>query len=327
IASPFGPGATSPGLHVWQVEQLQPVEVPKATLGIFFSGHSYLVLHSGLEEQAHLHLGGDEGVGMLSSLLGERPITHCNKSNLLLDCFPCRQCSLGLYMGPAWLWSHAQTLPHKGKRKIWASQRDLSWASFNTGDCFLLDLGQRPLMVWCGAWSNVLEHSRMQELAAASRDSERGGKAHLEIVADGEEPPEMVQVCPHWEGSPEEEVVADQSSTGAAVPYNARTRWHTTNGTRAGHAKVSPWGAQEVHEAGCKDNEWECQVPLRVAEEVIARMVPLPQTQVGAGGEGCPRADMGAITPSQFLSLSPKVEIRPQGCETPIFKQFFTSWK
>lgn len=30
----------------------------------------------------------------------------------------------------------------KGKRKIRASQRDPSWASFNTGDCFLLDLGQ-----------------------------------------------------------------------------------------------------------------------------------------------------------------------------------------
>uniref|UniRef100_A0A8C3V643 Capping actin protein, gelsolin like n=1 Tax=Catharus ustulatus TaxID=91951 RepID=A0A8C3V643_CATUS len=315
IASPFGPGATSPGLHVWQVEQLQPVEVPKATLGIFFSGHSYLVLHSGLEEQAHLHLGGDEGVGMLSSLLGERPITHCNKSNLLLDCFPCRQCSLGLYMGPAWLWSHAQTLPHKGKRKIWASQRDLSWASFNTGDCFLLDLGQRPLMVWCGAWSNVLEHSRMQELAAASRDSERGGKAHLEIVADGEEPPEMVQVCPHWEGSPEEEVVADQSSTGAAVPYNARTRGMDL--TQVATSLFCSDDCFMLHNAAsrmerywpewltspsarCKDNEWECQVPLRVAEEVIARMVPLPQTQV---------------------------EIRPQGCETPIFKQFFTSWK
>lgn len=38
----------------------------------------------------------------------------------------------------------------------------------------------------------------MQELAAAIWHSEWGGKAHLEVVADGEEPPEMVQVCPHW---------------------------------------------------------------------------------------------------------------------------------
>lgn len=41
------------------------MEVPKATLGIFFSGDSYLVLHNGLDEQAHLHLWvGEHGAGM-----------------------------------------------------------------------------------------------------------------------------------------------------------------------------------------------------------------------------------------------------------------------
>lgn len=93
-----------------------------------------------------------------------------------------------------------------------------SWTSFNPSGCSIPSLGEvgglratmgqfhhhcppvcpQTLFVWCGARSNVLERSRAQELAAAIRDSERGGKARLEIVADGEEPPEMVQVCPHW---------------------------------------------------------------------------------------------------------------------------------
>jgi len=30
----------------------------------------------------------------------------------------------------------------KGRRNIRATERDLSWASFNTGDCFILDLGE-----------------------------------------------------------------------------------------------------------------------------------------------------------------------------------------
>lgn len=30
----------------------------------------------------------------------------------------------------------------KGKKNIRASERGLGWASFNTGDCFILDLGQ-----------------------------------------------------------------------------------------------------------------------------------------------------------------------------------------
>lgn len=30
----------------------------------------------------------------------------------------------------------------KGKKNIRATERALSWDSFNTGDCFILDLGQ-----------------------------------------------------------------------------------------------------------------------------------------------------------------------------------------
>lgn len=110
----------------------------------------------------------------------------------------------------------------------------------------------------------MLERSRAQELAAAIRDGERGGKARLEIVADGEEPPEMLQVrqgpnvppgrrggperpwgwlcdIPHLftrqvlgpkptlqEGSPEEDIVADQRNAGAAVLYKARPLRDTT---------------------------------------------------------------------------------------------------
>lgn len=206
----------------------------------------------------------------------------------------------------------------KGKRKIRASQRDPSWASFNTGDCFLLDLGQ-TLFIWYGARSNVLERSRAQELAAAIRDSERGGKARLEIVADGEEPPEMVQVLgpkpPLQEGSPEEDVVADQRNTEAAVLYKVSDATGRMDLTQV--ATSSPFSQSLLCPDDCfvldngaggmvfvwkgrKANEQERQAALRVAEEVIARMGHPPQTQV---------------------------EILPQGRETPFFKQFFTSWK
>lgn len=46
----------------------------------------------------------------------------------------------------------------KGRKKIRATERDLSWASFNTGDCFVLDLGEvggpgpagpQTLPAWC----------------------------------------------------------------------------------------------------------------------------------------------------------------------------------
>lgn len=83
----------------------------------------------------------------------------------------------------------------------------------------------QAIFTWCGAQSNVLERSRAQELAAAIRDSERGGKARLETVMDGEEPPEMLQVLGPkptlMESSPEEDAAADRKA-GMAVLYKAR---------------------------------------------------------------------------------------------------------
>lgn len=109
----------------------------------------------------------------------------------------------------------------KGRRNIRATERDLSWASFNTGDCFILDLGE-TIFTWCGAQCNVLERSRAQELAAAIRDGQRGSKVRLEMVMDGEEPPEMLQVLGPkptlTEGSPEEDAAADRDA-GTAVLY------------------------------------------------------------------------------------------------------------
>ncbi|XP_075300807.1 macrophage-capping protein [Opisthocomus hoazin] len=341
-ASPFGPAVARPGLHIWRVEKLRPVEVPEASWGTFFSGDAYLVLHNGPEERAHLHLwmGRDSSQDeqgacallstQLNALLGERPVTHRevqgNESDVFMEYFPrgvtyqdggvdsaFKPTRPGAGAGPV-----RKLYQVKGKKNIRASGRDLSWASFNTGDCFLLDLGE-TLFVWCGARSNVLERSRAQELAAAIRDGERGGKARLEIVADGEEPPEMLQVLGPkptlQEGSPEEDVAADQSNAAAAVLYKVSDATGCMDLTQV--AASSPFSQSLLCSDDCfvldngtggkvyvwkgrKANEQERQAALKVAEEVIARLGHSPRTQV---------------------------EILPQGRETPLFKQFFTSWK
>ncbi|XP_064897230.1 macrophage-capping protein isoform X2 [Columba livia] len=338
--SPFGPNVTRPGLHIWRVEKLQPVEVPEGTRGVFFSGDAYLVLHNGPEERAHLHLwmGRDSSQDeqgacallgtQLSALLGERPVTHReaqgHESDTFMGHFPRGVTYQEGGVASAFRAPRPGAGPVrklyqvKGKRNIRASERDVTWGSFNTGDCFILDLGQ-TLFVWCGARSNVLERGRAQELAAAIRDGERGGKAGLEIVVDGEEPPEMLQVLGPKptlrEGSPEEDAVADQKNVGAAVLYKVSDA--TGRMDLSPVATSSPFSQSLLcpddcfvldHSAGgkvyvwkgCKANEQERQAALRVAEETIARMGHPPHTQV---------------------------EILPQGRETPLFKQFFSSWK
>lgn len=54
------------------------------------------------------------------------------------------------------------------------------------------------IFAWCGGKSNILERNKARDLALAIRDSERQGKAQVEIVTDGEEPAEMIQVGGCW---------------------------------------------------------------------------------------------------------------------------------
>ncbi|XP_068776718.1 macrophage-capping protein isoform X2 [Struthio camelus] len=341
-SSLFGSAATQPGLHVWRVEKLQPVAVPEAAWGIFCSGDSYLVLHNGPDERAHLHLwiGRDSSRDeqgacallstQLNALLDERPVQYRevqgNESDVFMEYFPRGVKYQEGGVDSAFRSTHPATASGpvrrlyqvKGRRNIRASERDLSWASFNTGDCFILDLGE-SIFVWCGAKSNVLERNKAQDLAAAIRDGERRGKAHVEVVADGEEPPEMLQVLGPkpalQEGSPEEDVMADQKNAGAAVLYKVSDATGRMDLSQV--ATSSPFSQDLLCTDDCfvldngacgkiyvwkgrKANEQERQAALRVAEEFIARMGYSPRTQV---------------------------EILPQGRESPLFKQFFSSWK
>ncbi|XP_001364175.1 macrophage-capping protein [Monodelphis domestica] len=342
-ASPFESSTVQgPGLHVWRVEKLKPVPVPPENRGIFFSGDSYLVLHNGPEELSHLHLWigqqssrDEQGACAvlsvhLNSLLGERAVQHRevqgNESDRFMSYFP-----RGLQYQEGGVESAFHRAPTgapsgsiqrlyqvKGKKNIRATERALSWVSFNTGDCFILDLGH-TIFVWCGGKSNILERNKAQDLALAIRDSERQGKAQVEIVTDGEEPSEMIQVLGSKptlkEGNPEEDLRADQTNAQAAALYkvsDATGQMHLTK-----MADSSPFAVELLIDDDCfvldnglcgkiyvwkgrKANEKERQAALKVAEDFISRMQYAPNTQV---------------------------EILPQGRESPIFKQFFKNWK
>lgn len=58
----------------------------------------------------------------------------------------------------------------KGKKNIRATERALSWDSFNTGDCFILDLGQVGLQ-------GGTEHSVW---ALSLKEQGRGGQGRRE---------------------------------------------------------------------------------------------------------------------------------------------------
>lgn len=340
--SPFGASVREPGLHIWRVEKMKPVPIPAELKGIFYSGDSYLVLHNGPDEQSSVHIWigqnssrDEQGACALlsthlSSSLREKPIQYRevqgNESDVFMEYFPhgIKYQEGGVESAFHRTQPSQQSGPiHKlyqvkGKKNIRATARDISWASFNTGDCFILDLGE-IIITWCGAKSNILERNKARDLAMAIRDSERKGKAKVEIVADGEEPAEMIAVLGPKpalkEGSPEEDVMADQKNAVAAVLYKVSDMTGRMSLTKV--SESSPFRKDQLITDDCfildngqcgkiyvwkglKANEQEQRAALKVAEDFISQMKYPPNTQV---------------------------EILPQGRESLLFKQFFTNWK
>lgn len=286
--SPFPGSVQDPGLHVWRVEKLKPVPVARENQGIFFSGDSYLVLHNGPEEVSHLHLWigqqssrDEQGACAvlavhLNTLLGERPVQHRevqgNESDLFMSYFPrglkyqeggvesaFHKTSTG---APAAIKKLYQV---KGKKNIRATERALNWDSFNTGDCFILDLGQN-IFAWCGGKSNILERNKVL-----------GPKPALK------------------EGNPEEDLTADKANAQAAALYKVSDATGQMNLTKV--ADSSPFALELLISDDCfvldnglcgkiyiwkgrKANEKERQAALQVAEGFISRMQYALNTQV-----------------------------------------------
>ncbi|KAH0519216.1 Macrophage-capping protein [Microtus ochrogaster] len=319
--SPFPASVQDPGLHIWRVEKLKPVPLARENHGIFFSGDSYLVLHNGPEEVSHLHLWigqqssrDEQGACAvlavhLNTLLGERPVQHRevqgNESDLFMSYFPRGLKYQEGGVESAFHKTNSGATPAaikklyqvKGKKNIRATERALSWDSFNTGDCFILDLGQ-SIFAWCGAKSNILERNKARDLALAIRDSERQGKAQVEIITDGEEPAEMIQVLGAKpalkEGNPEEDLTADKTNAQAAALYKVSDATGQMNLTKV--ADSSPFASELLIPDDCfvldnglcgkiyiwkgrKANEKERQAALQVADGFISRMRYSPNTQ------------------------------------------------
>ncbi|MEQ2206576.1 hypothetical protein XENOCAPTIV_000145, partial [Xenoophorus captivus] len=66
----------------------------------------------------------------------------------------------------------------KGRRAIRATEVDMSWSSFNQGDCFIIDLGKNVYQ-WCGSECNRFERLKASQVAIDIRDNERNGRAKV----------------------------------------------------------------------------------------------------------------------------------------------------
>uniref|UniRef100_A0A8C2HA42 Gelsolin-like n=1 Tax=Cyprinus carpio TaxID=7962 RepID=A0A8C2HA42_CYPCA len=205
----FQNAGKEPGLQIWRIEKMDLKPVPKQLQGNFFTGDAYVVLYttSAPSYNVHMWLGNecsqDEGGAaaifsmQLDDHLGGAPVQYRevqnNESVTFLGYF-----KTGIKYkqgGVASGFQHVVTnemdvkrlLHIKGRRAIRATEVNMSWASFNRGDCFIIDLG-KDIYQWCGSECNRFERLKASEVAIGIRDNERNGRASLQMVEDGAEP-------------------------------------------------------------------------------------------------------------------------------------------
>lgn len=337
VPGQFGPEVRTLGLWVWRVEKMKAVLLDPTEIGAFYNGDSYLVLQNRGENGADLHMwigqksSGDEQMAcamlaiQLDNYLGGDPVQHRQvqgyESVEFMALFP-RGVSYkegGVESG--FRRSQGSKPVHrlyqiKGKRNIRAKEVELSWGSFNKGDCFILDLGD-TIVSWKGSQANIFEKQKVHEIASLIRDTDRHGKAKILDSCEGEEPEEMLKVLgpiPQLaESTPEEDSKADASNSASLYKVSDATGSMTTTKV----AEKSPFAKELLVRDDCfildngangkifvwkgnGANAEEKRVALQIADNFIEQM--------------------------NYPRMKTQVEILPQGKETIIFKQFFKNW-
>jgi gelsolin len=188
------------GLQVWRIEKFQVVPWPKEEYGHFYDGDSYIVLKTTkvsdkLIWDVHFWLGlatsqDEAGTAAyktveLDDYLGTFPTQHRevqgNESSLFLSYFPNNAITI-LSGGVDSGFNHVtpeeyrpRLLHVKGKLKcVRVSEVEMTAASLNSGDIFILDKGLE-LYQMNGAKSSAGERMKAGQLARAIDDERKGG--------------------------------------------------------------------------------------------------------------------------------------------------------
>jgi len=200
------------GIQVWRIQKFKVTNVPKAEYGSFYSGDSYIVLHTykpdpkgeKLSWDAHFWLGtyttqDEAGTAAyktveLDDYLGGAPVQYREvqgfETQRFLSYF---KSGLRILEGGADTgFNHVKPTEYrtrllhlKGKRFIRVSEVPLSAKSLNSGDVFIVDAGAE-LVQWNGSKAGIMEKSKAAALVQAI-EGERNGKSKGHVVEESDD--------------------------------------------------------------------------------------------------------------------------------------------
>ncbi|KAK2895486.1 scinderin like b [Channa argus] len=335
----FESAGRQPGLKVWRIENMDLKPVPKNLYGSFYTGDAYLLLFTTPAPSYNIHMWlGDEcsqdesGAAaifatQLDDFLGGGPVQYREVQNSESNTF------LGYFKtgikyqkgGVASGFNHVVTndtnvkrlLHIKGRRAIRATEVDMSWASFNKGDCFILDLGS-VIIQWCGSDCNRFERLKASEVAIGIRDNERNGRAKLQMVEEGEEPAEMTEAL-----GPKSTIAPSTPDDDKVETSNRKKGALYMISDTSGKMKVTSVSESSPFKQAMLSHE-ECYIlDNGVDRNIFVWKGPKANTSER-------KAAMSAG--QQFIkekgySNKTQIQVLPAGAETTLFKQFFSDWK
>lgn len=227
------PAGKEPGTFVWRIESFKPVEYPKKQYGKFYTGDSYLVLHSapkgggsGLIHVIYYWLGAEssqdeKGAAALLAVELDDAVAGGAAAQVRELCGSESAGFRALFAGRLQLLEggvasgftsaaergafEPRLFRVKGSRHAMLAQVPLSAGSLNSGDVFVLQLAH-SLWQWNGSGANRKEKAKALDVTLALRAEEHGGKAVLEVVDEGSEP------AAFWEA------LGGKKPLGAALP-------------------------------------------------------------------------------------------------------------
>ncbi|XP_019364042.1 PREDICTED: adseverin [Gavialis gangeticus] len=339
----FASAGQKSGLQVWRIEKLELVPVPERLYGNFYVGDAYLVLYTvkrnnGTFYKLHFWLGKectqDESAAaaifavQMDDYLGGKPVQSREiqgyESTDFVGYFKggIKYKAGGVASGFKHVVTNdltAQRLLHiKGRRVVRATEVPLSWASFNKGDCFIIDLGTK-IFQWCGSTCNKYERLKANQVAVGIRDNERNGRSQLIVVDEGSEPDEVIKVLGAKPSLPE----GDEDGDETADIMNRRTAKLYMVSDASGSMKVSVVAEENPFSRAMLLSE-ECFI----LDQGAARKI-----FVWKGKVANPQERRTAMkTAEEFIQqmnypANTQIQVLPEGGETPIFKQFFRDWK
>ncbi|KAJ8366200.1 hypothetical protein SKAU_G00150310 [Synaphobranchus kaupii] len=328
-----------PGLQIWRVENMDLKLVPKNLHGDFYTGDAYILLYTTKAPSYSLHkwLGStcsqdESGAAaifamQLDDYLGGKPTqfreVQGSESLMFQGYFKSGiKYKLG---GVASGFQHvvtndmtARRLLHvKGRRMVRATEVDMSWDSFNKGDCFIIDLGS-VIYLWAGSECNRYERIKTTELAIDIRDNERNGRPKLEMIDEGDEPQAVINVlgpAPNIASAKDDDQASERSSRMKASLYMISDAAGSMKSTLV--AEENPFKQESLSPSECyildnsRDNKiflWKGQ-DANKAERVAAM------------------AAAEKFLKEKNYSNSTQIEVLAGGGESTLFKQFFFDWK